>query len=243
MTETSRLSDNIPTFVGQMTRTNNLQLSVLTPPSTLRYTYWGWTSTESDAWKGFATEAADLFLIYDDPDKVTSGIRQKLRDLIKKVKAYDHDPISGHHLLDRVAALGTVDDCLTFNIKRSTSLAKTPIHGSGDPLTMMPRLKPFQILKGMHVMDVDEPTLPPSRKKPEGVTATLILCYIGTSAPTLPKQFWLVGAANRGRFIYKIPDGETSGSVKLYAYYCARYLTSTGKMGEMGEVIVMEVIG
>jgi hypothetical protein len=242
MAKTSRISKKIAEFVLQMQVTDDLQLSILTPPSTKRFTLWGWSADESAAWTAFRTEAEVLYQIYGDPDKVTSAIRNKLKTLIINVNKYDHDPTLGHKLLDRVALLGTVDDCKSFNIKRSTSLAKVPIHGSGDPLTLTPRVGLKEVKKGMHVIDVDEPTMPGVKGKPKGVLAILIFCYIGQQAPTSNKQYSLVGAAIRGRFIYKINDVEVQGSVRLYAFYCARYLTTTGILGEFGNEIAADVM-
>ena len=60
MAEKSRISKKIPLFAAQMKITNTLQRSILTP-LTKRYTLWGWSDDESDAWLEFAEEAESLY--------------------------------------------------------------------------------------------------------------------------------------------------------------------------------------
>ena len=169
-------------------------------------------------------------------------MRKKFRILIEKVSKYDHDPTENHHLLDKVALRGTVDDCKSFNVKRSTALAKTRVSGSKEFITLMPRVGLRKFMKCMNMLDVDDPTLPGSKARPKGVLAILIFCYIGLEPPTSNKQFELVGAAMRGRFVHIYANEGLSNSERLHAFYSARYLTKTGMLGGFGNVIEAPVI-
>jgi hypothetical protein len=51
-----------------------------------------------------------------------------------------------------------------------------------------------------------------------------------------------VGLALRGRFLNVLGMPETTGQVKINAYYFARYAMVTGKLGEAGNVEVVEAV-
>jgi hypothetical protein len=99
-----------------MINTDDLQLSTLDPgpPLMKRFTLWKWTPEESAKWTTFRTDAEDLYALYSDEDKVTKTVRKDMNNLVISVMKYDLDPLTGHHLLDKVGALGTVDDALVL---------------------------------------------------------------------------------------------------------------------------------
>jgi hypothetical protein len=92
------------------------------------------------------------------------------------------------------------------------------------------------------LLDVVNPNTPSSKARPKGVIATLVFCYVGADPPTSLKQYNCVGLALRGRFLNVLGMPETTGQVKINAYYFARYAMVTGKLGEAGNVEVVEAV-
>ncbi len=242
MAESQRIPRKVALFVAYMVLTCRIQLTILTPPSTKRYTLWGWTEEQSDAWVEFTAEAESLYELYSDPDQVNRAVRTKMKKLIKKVIKYDHDPEEGNSLLDMVALNGTVDDCISFNIKRAKSLAKKPVHSSGDVSTQIPRLGLKKIVKGIHVIDVDNTNMPDTKARPRGTIATMMFCCVAQEAPTSYDQYVCVGGAIRGRFANELKLPVVTPGTKLNAYYIARYLTAKGKLGKESNVLIVDVI-
>src|ERR1700751_393680 len=102
MAET-RIPSTATEFPGYMDVTDNLQLSI--DPSTGQPVYknWGWSSAESAAWTGFRNQSDKLFLKLSDKKKSSTDVKDQMKILITTVKKHDHDPITGHHLLDKIA--------------------------------------------------------------------------------------------------------------------------------------------
>ncbi len=232
-----RISKNPAKFHTYMKVTDNLQKSVLSPPSTLRYTLFGWTQKESLAWSDFRLQTEKTYAIYSDPTKTGPTPRKKMKLLIKKVRAYDNDKIKGHHLLDKVAVNGTFDDWLTFNIKRGTSLAAQPSRRKFDPSATTPLLTILRNTEGFHLIRVANSKDISAIKLPDGMAFAKIFCYIGSEKPFSQKQYTLIGNAKRGRYLHSFENVKYEGKERLYAWYYACYESKSGKMGLPGAVM------
>jgi hypothetical protein len=231
MADDSRILKSPEKNPPYMVNTNALQLSPGVPSTTKKWENFGWTQDESDQWKSFATQANDLFILYTDPDKTSSAIKAKLKVLIKNILAYDHDELTGHHLLDKVALFGTLDDCKTFRVKRGTALAKPPSPASKEPVTKIPQIAIRKYDINLHILDVTDPGTPDSKAKPEGIKFVRVLRYIGTEAPASTDVYKPIGNASRGTITSKLPENETSGSTRKFAWYIACYESETGMLG------------
>jgi hypothetical protein len=237
MANTVRISKDPQEFDDYMNLTDNLQKSDDPITSQKKYLGWGWKDAESTQWTAFRDQSNLLFAIYKDPDKTGNAARIKMNDHIKTVRKYDNDKKVGHHLLDKVALNGTVDDCLTFNVVRGTTLEADPVHHDYDPTQYVPIVSLKANKMGMHLIGVSCADTPDSRSLPVGMKYAKIYRYIGKTAPEKLTDFEFVGNAKYAEFTSDfgdlvIPEGE-----KWDAYYFARYESENGKLGNSGPSI------
>jgi hypothetical protein len=225
-----------------MIRTDENQKSMLTPPSTQRYTLYGWTEEESLTWSAFRKEIEELYALYSNPDKTGPMIRKAMKILIKKIRAYDNDQIKGHHLLDKVALNGTLDDWTTFNIKRGTTLASGPTHHDNNPELILPNLSLSENTYGSHLLLVHNPENPQSKKLPEGVVFAKIFRCISTEQPASLKAYEFIGNAFRGKYISNLEDIERDEHTRLFAYYYCLYESKKGKLGPPSKILRVEIL-
>jgi hypothetical protein len=237
-----RISKKASVFNDMMARTDKLQLSVLTPPSTLRYTLWHWTAEESAAWTAFSVKSLALYAQYSDPDTVSPAIRKAMKELIKDVRAYDNDKAHGHHLLDKVALFGTLDDCLTFNVKGRTVLAADPTHHSEEAVTLRPSVTVLSNEEGIQLLKVINPNTPGSKKLPEGIAFAKVYRFIGTEQPQDLNLYIFDGNAKRGEYTSTFGNLQLSDNKRTYAFYFARYESKLGILGAPSTIVKAEIL-
>jgi hypothetical protein len=237
-----RISLNPQECTYFMVRTDENQKSVLTPPSTKRYTLYGWTEEESFTWSAFRKEIEELYALYSDPDKTGPAIRKLMKLLIRKIRAYDNDKAKGHHLLDKVALNGTMDDWITFNIKRGTTLASGPTHHDNSPELILPNISLDENTYSSHLLLVSNPDNPQSKKLPEGVVFAKIFRCIATEQPASLYAYEFIGNASRGKFISSLEAIERDKHTRLFAYYYCRYESKKGKLGPHSKILRVEIL-
>jgi hypothetical protein len=243
MAKKPRISKVPSEFDDYMIRTDDYQSEIITLPSTKRCTIWNWTGQESNDWTAFRVKSNLLYEIFSDPDRTGPAARKKMRDHIAFVRAYDNNKITGHHLLDKIATSGNIDDCKKFNIKRSTALESNKTRKRRD-VTLKPpviTLKKFGL--GYHILSISFPDNPDSKAIPKGVRAAKVRRYIGTQEPENLKIFESIGNVVRGRIVSKFSDFKsTEGEeVKIYAWYYVCYENSKGEFLEPGPVLRVDV--
>ena len=243
MSEDLRISTKPSEFDDYMNRTDDWQLTVVTPPDILRYTLLGWTQEESNQWTAFRQKSNELWALLNNPDSATKVVRQKMKDHIKTVRAYDNNKSTGHHLLDKVALNGTIDDCATFNVKRGTTLQADPVHHTDDPVLTPPVITLKDLEPGYHRLSLKYPDASESKKVPDGAVFAKVFRYVGTAPPASIKTYELIGSARRAEIVSKF-EGITppEGDVKLYAWYFARYENKKGELGPIGNILRVEVV-
>jgi len=229
-------------FMAYMLRTNALQKTLVTPPSTYRYLSFGWTADESDDWDTFTTRAITAYANFSDPDKTGPGPKKIMKALIAEVRKYDNDSESGHHLLDLVAVHGTLDDCIAFNVKKGTVLAVSSTHRSNIPVKKTPRIGLKSNDQGLQVISCTNPETPKSKKLPVGVMAANIYRFIGAVKPDKLNQYDYIGIAKRGEIVSKIEDPGLEGDTKIYAWYYACYVYKDGTLSEISSILKVEVL-
>jgi hypothetical protein len=237
MANTVRISKDPQEFDDYMNLTDNLQKSDDPSTSQKKYLNWGWKDAESTQWTAFREQSNLLYAIYNDPDKTGHSARVKMNEHIATVRKYDNDKKEGHHLLDKVALNGTLDDCFTFNVVRGTALEADPVHHDYDPTPYIPVLSFKKYNLGSHLIGVSCADTPDSRSLPEGMKYAKIYRYMGKTAPAKLTDFEFAGNAKYGEFTSDfgdlvIPEGE-----KWDAYYFARYESENGKLGNPSQVV------
>jgi hypothetical protein len=237
-----RISRDPAECTAYMLRTDNLQKSVLTPPSTLRYTLYGWTAQESADWTNFRERLESLYKLYSNPDKVGPSIRKQIKLLINEIRRYDNDKLNGHKLLNKVAVNGNVDDWRSFNVKRDTTLASDPVHHGDDVELPLPDIIVKKIGVGFHELLITNSESPGSKKKPEGIQFVKVYRYIGKVAPTSHSQYVFLDNAKIGKIISKFVNLEIVDNEKIYAWYYACYESKNGKLGRPCSSTRVEIV-
>ena len=129
-----------------------------------------------------------------------------------------------------VAAHGTTEDWLIFNVKRGTALKDTVRTPAADTGTKKPQIDLTEIGHLFHKLTFTNPDASGSRAKPAGIKDIQVYYAVMPDDVTIPKdsdyQYW--GDFKRGHAIINHPSGD----VKKTAWYKARYETSTGEKGE-----------
>jgi hypothetical protein len=235
----------IPTIyaacVAFMKRTNNRQLEIITPPSTLRYTIYGWKPAESTQWTTFYNDLQALFDLYSNPDSTGHGVIAKLKAKIAEIIAYDSDKINGHHLLDKVAAMGDIDDFICFNVVHGTILAHDPVHHDYSTVSLIPSVSLKEEKLGYHLIAVENPETPDSVAIPEGLEAALVYMAIGAEAPKSFKDFDCIGKATFGTIESTFPDLQYNPDKRIFAFYYAAFVNIKLVQGPPSNVLKVEI--
>jgi hypothetical protein len=237
MAKTIRISTVPSEFDDFMNRTDDYQLEVITPPSTKRYTLWGWIQQESDDWTAFRIKSNILFALMSDPDTTGPTPRKKMRDHIKFVRAYDNNKIVGHHLLDKIAATGNIDDFKKFNIKHGSTLEADPEKKQEDIVLKPPVISLKDLGVGYHFLDVSYPNFPDSKALPKDVKEAIVFRFIGNVRPSNLKMFEQIGSVKRGLFTSTFSDYVAANEEKVYAWYYVRFMNSKGELLVPGPVL------
>lgn len=229
-------------FAPYMDNTDDLQLAANpTAPPPQNFQKFGWTAAESAQWTAFRKQSDKLFQQVSDKKKSTSDLKDQMKILIKNVKAYDHDKLSGHHLLDKVALNGTTSDCETFRVKRGTALAKSVTKTSGDTGTLIPVLSVRKNNVGEHLLRATNNDKEKSKAIPKGMKFLKVYRFIGTKPPSSIDDYIFVANAKRGKALSHFSDLGLDPNVKMWAWYIARYESSTGKLGDPSPSIKVDV--
>jgi Fe-S-cluster formation regulator IscX/YfhJ len=228
-----------------MQLTDNYQLTIDpdNPPHKL-YEKFTWTIAESTQWTDFRTQADALFSQYDSDLTVNTTIRNKMHTLIRQTNEYDHDRDTGHHLLDKVALHGNIDDCNIFKVKRLTSLADDTRTPTGDLGMLKPKVTIRDNNAGEHELEVTNPDTPDSSALPDGVSHALVFRCVKEAGvtPASIEDYYLVGTAKRGLFLYTFSDMTFDPAKKYFIWYIARYISKTGQIGEPSTAVKGMVI-
>ena len=236
-------------FAPYMDVTDNLQLS--TDPATGQAVYknWGWTSNDSSQWTAYRKQSDKLFLQLSDKKKSSTDTKDQMKILIASVKKYDHDPITGHHLLDKIAIGGTSSDAETFRVKRGTALAATSLAtaktkggSTGTAVTEIPALSIKRNSEGEHILNAINPETPKSKAKPKGIKFLKVYRYIGTKAPIALSQYQFVANAKRGIAKSEFANIGLDANTKLWAWYIARYESNKGVLGSPSPAIKVGIL-
>ncbi|MBI3502116.1 MAG: hypothetical protein HY063_09995 [Bacteroidetes bacterium] len=242
MPKDTRIPTKATEFAPYMDNTDDLQLAANpTAPPPQNFQKFGWTAAESAQWTAFRKQSDKLFQELSDKKKSSTDIKDQMKILIKNVKAYDHDKLNGHKLLDKVALGGTTSDCETFRVKRSTALAKSPAKTAGDPGTLIPVLFLRRMKVGEHLLTTKDPDKKKTEAIPHGMKFCKVYRFIGTAAPTSIKQYEFIVNAKRGLALSKFSDLGLDPNLKLWAWYIARYESSTGKLGDPSSALKVDV--
>jgi hypothetical protein len=254
---TGRIPQKTSDFAIYMQNTDNLQLSAGNPATTKKWQNWGWTAAQSTQWTAFRTQSDLLYPQYADENRNSKGITDQMNVLMKTTKKFDNDALTGFHLLDKVALSGSISDCETFRVKRSTPLANTSHLGSpttrsiggiavgtgaswGKPVLA---IKKYDV--GEHRLSVTNPDTPTSHALPDGIKFAKVYRYIGTVAPTGINQYMFVGNAKRGSVLSSFADADLSAfpaNTSVFAWYIARYESNKGVLGDACGAIHAQIL-
>jgi hypothetical protein len=237
-----RISAEPDVFAPYMDNTDNHQLSINPVSGQAFWKDWGWTAADSAQWTSFRTQSDKLFLLYSDKKHNTTENREEMITLIKNVKAYDHNPLTGHHMLDKIAISGTMNSCSIFKVKRGTPLVLKPDKIGPLPGTLIPVITVKENTEGEHKLAVRNPKTPKSRAIPKGMKFCKVYRYIGTAAPTNISQYQFIVNAKRGLAISNFAEIGLDPTVKLWAWYIARYESTKGVLGNPSAVLKMGVL-
>jgi hypothetical protein len=238
----SRIPRDPDEFAPFMDNTDNLQLAIVPPSITANYVNWGWTQAQSAQWTAYRKQSDALFLVYSNKKQSNTENKEQMKILIETVEKYDHDPILGNHLLDRIAILGSVSDCTTFKVKRGTPLVLKANEAGPQPGTLIPVLTERLNTEGEHKLAVRNSQKPKSRAIPKGMKFCKVYRYIGTAAPTSISQYQFIVNAKRGLAISSFADIGLDPTVKLWAWYIARYESTKGVLGNPLAALKMGVL-
>jgi hypothetical protein len=236
-----------------MQTTDKLQLSINPSTGNPKWKDWGWTSAQSAQWTSYRNQSDTLFPQWADKNHNNTDTTDQMGLLIKAVKKYDNDPLTGFHLLDRVALSGTISDCETFHVKRGTALAAVSHQGAATARTIGGLVtgpeKPVLAVKkydvGEHVIGVTNPDTPKSHALPAGIKFAKVYRFIGTAAPTALSQYQFVGNAKRGSVLSSFSDGDLAAfpaATTVYAWYIARYESNKGVLGDACGAIRAQIL-
>jgi len=231
-----RIPKNPSEFNEYMNNTDKLQLTTSGTPPVANYVRYGWKPEESTEWTNFREQSNLLYAPFEDSDDVSKLDRLKMTNHIAKTRKYDNDKSEGHHLLDKVALNGTVDDCGVFNVVRGTSKAHTPVHHTDDPTVFIPELSFGGFALGQHVI-IAVNSENQNRKLPDGMAFVQIFRCISATPPTKLSQYEPVGTTKRGIFRSNFPDIVPAKDEVLTAYYYGRYLSKKGLLGNPSNII------
>jgi hypothetical protein len=242
MAEHTRIHRKPSEFDAYMNLTDELQKSILTPPTTQRYTLWGWTQEESEQWTIFRLESNLLYADYTNADLIGPMVRKKMHDHIALVRNYDNDRLVGHKLLDMVARNGTIDDYSIFNVKRGTTLQSPPVQHADEP-SMQPKISLQKAGYGNHIIRLEDPDQPDSHSLPDGMASAKLYRYIGVNQPEDERLYEWIGNAKRGYVTSEFYDYmPQEPNVKYYAWYFGRYESNKGKLGAHGNILKVEIM-
>jgi len=241
---TTRFSYTPSKFVPQLDTLDNLQLLPGIPPNLKKYLDWHWSQAESDKVTDFRTKADDLWAQIGKKRNCPPGVNDDMKILIRDFMAYDHGKTDPHHLLDKIAAFGSADDCRTAGILRGTPMAKQPSHGGETPVEekiLIPVVYLRDNPPNQQLLALRPKDNPKSRALPEGIKFCKVYRAIGPEPPANIIQFIDIGNAKRGLFLSKFNGLNLDPKAKLYAYYIARYETTTGELLEPSAVLEVEI--
>jgi len=242
MSGTARIPKKVKDFVPYLDDLDDLQLSDGSTPPAKKWEDWSWSEEESEKITEYREAADVLFEKLSNKKFIYTEIRDEMKTLIKNVRSYDNDKLTGHHLLDKIALFGTMSDCETANVKRGTPLELSPSHKKGDKVTKVPVMEVVEYLPGRHKIKVTDPETPKSRAKPVGIKFVRVYRFIGSEEPTKFSQYTEIDNAENGYVISELPESETTGSTKVWAWYRSRYESNQGVEGTLTAPLKVGII-
>jgi hypothetical protein len=229
-------------FVQQIKVLDDLQLSMGEPPDTKKWENWLWTQAESQYITSVRTRSEGFMNIINSQRYCPPETKDKMTLLIDEYMDYDHGPHNAHHLLDKIALNGSIDDCEKLGIKRSTQLAKEPgPTGSNVVVNKVTPVLTERVNKiGRHLLGVRNPATPNSGALPQGVSRARVFRFIGTTSPTSISRYESIGNAKRG--IIEINyENMAPTEDRLFAWYIARYEDTKGELWDACDPLKLEI--
>jgi hypothetical protein len=238
-----RISRNKEKFNTYMNTTDDLQKSDLPSPSTeKRYTLWGWKNEESEQWSLYRETSNNLMMLLGDPTKTGPANIKKMNVLIKEVRAFDNSKINGHHLLDKVASFGSVDDQIAFNVRRGTVLDDPAEEAEKKPEMMVPSLSIIEYGLGQQLIGAAQSDATKTIALPEGIKFLKIYRFIGVEKPQSTDDYHFLGNAKRGRLLSSFEGVQAVEGKTLKAYYLARYESNIGELSGWSAILESPVM-
>jgi hypothetical protein len=189
-------------------------------------------------------KADELFAIMKNKRNCPVEIKDEMKFLIKSFMDYDHGKTEPHHLLDKIAAFGSLSDWEATNVKQGTPLAKRRTK-EGDGM-MLKMKHPELLLRSnnivSHLLTIINPDTPESKAPPKGFNSILIFCYIGFEPPAGLSDYRQAGKTNRGLFVKSFSGFEPEINAPHFAWYIARYESRKGMLGEPSEPLKVPII-
>ena len=240
---TTNIPQNIIKAIIAIIAIDDLQLSGGPLPALFRWQIWKWLQIESDDWTGFRNILEPLLQPYINKKTITSEQRDLVKTTVKAARDYAGYGPHGHRLLLKIAAFGDNHDWEVANIKLGTPLAKKPGKAKSDSTALkQPSLKIKYNILGEMMLTVLDPDNPTSVGLPAGMKFAKVYLYIGSVAPKNVNDYVFYGNAKRGKLSVKFTNIENSGTIKLYAYFIARYESNKGELGQPCGMVSAEII-
>jgi len=225
MSQNVRIPTQPDELASYMDNTDDYQLLNVPP---INYTRWQWTPAESAQWHTFRLQYDKVHNQINDVKNATTTQRDAEKILNKAIHDYDHDKVTGHKLLDKIALFGTQADCETFRVKKGTVLADTTATKQAAPgikdVTITIKENKHLITRLIVVAAGQE-----GRGKQAGVKDIMVFKAITGIKDPAPsnKLYQYVGDVKRG-LITVTHDESDEGSK---AWFIARIKNSKGEIG------------
>ncbi|HEX7412985.1 MAG TPA: hypothetical protein VF411_02985 [Bacteroidia bacterium] len=244
---TSRMPVKPDDLRSYMDNTDDYQLAIVPdtrpgvpPGSTVaHYVLWGWSAVESGQWHTYRVAYDRIYQKIKDVPNASKGNRTTEKLLNKAIHAYDNDKLIGHHLLDKIALNGTIDDCEEFFVKRGTALASpTNLRIAQPPVNV----ETITIHKTAHLLTRLLVVLAgqKGRAKPKGIKEIMVFkanTALNAAAPA-PSAYLYVGDVKRG--LITIQHAATDEGTK--AWFIAYTKSTKGVMGAPSAAISVTVM-
>ncbi|HLG35911.1 MAG TPA: hypothetical protein VI757_13610 [Bacteroidia bacterium] len=238
MSDVTRIPTQPSALASYLETTDDYQTAAILPAPP-NYTRWNWTSQESTDWHDFRVNYGTLYQKFSDKNTRNKSIVAQQKVLNKAIHKYDNDTVTGHHLLDRVALTGTIDDCEIFRVKRGTALADTTPTGPPDPGSVAVTIaikKSEHLLTQLLIKTADQV----GRGRPKGIKEIMVFKAItaqNAPAPAL-KDYQYVGDVKRG--LTNVQHEDTVEGSK--AWFFARVKNSKGETGPPSSPVSVSVM-
>ena len=239
----TNISQNIIKAIMAVIAIDDLQLSGGPLPLLFKWQIWKWLQSESDDWTAFRNILEPLLQPYINKKTITTEERELVKTTVKEARDYAGYGLHGHRLLLKIAAFGDNHDWEVANIKLGTPLAKKPGKAKSDSTALkQPSLNVKYNILGEMMLTVLDPDNPTSVGLPPGMKFAKVYMAIGATPPKSVNDYIFYGNAKRGKISVKFSNIENSGTLKLYAYFIARYESNKGELGQPCVMVSAEIM-